>query len=817
MSNQLFRIPKKGDCNKEVKIIQEKLSRLGFDTKGIDYVFGIATEKAILTFQKSKNLTEKTGKLDIDTIQALGFELGQPYPYNLSFLENKTQENKLTIEQQIKFLGGMIQLCNNEVQVNRAKNEAHKEAPSIAECATTCSAFLQYAFTNAGLGTRANLFADQRNFYPTHNVEIMLFQLGFKYYPKNEFRSMKGAIGVMSRGSFPFKEPMENRTFDHTYHIYVILEEVNEKYDLKMDNGKYGVVYTEGNQKITTQGFWLPETIIPSKRNITEPTTAVTTQTIISSNTKIKISKIPIYVNPGREDRGMHVEILQKRLVELGFNPNGVDGIFGSGTKSALQKFQTSNGLPSTTIIDNRTLSLLNFEIETEFDSNPINAITSIVDKSMIINTFWTNGNRGYAPQGYYYGMALMFATLYDRLKKGEAIASELVKELASSEDKDALRKYNDVFEGLGMHNNSPSNRLRHLFVLMFGLGLMESNGKYCCGWDRAKENGWGGRGTPVSPKPENSEAGLFQTSYDIITSIGAPTRKTLEDIYANYKENQDGFFEYFSKGAKCSILDAENYGTGEGYKFQKLSKESPGFSVELTAVALRNISNHWGPIKSKGNRTYGLEIKKECNDLLLQVQHYMDDYEPENNFQGTGYKGQKITELVEELKAYSLNLADDLRQRAQLEHLFAFAPSSKANFWAIVDFNKPCNEKRFFIFDLRNKRVDSYYVSHGKKSGDLYAINFSNSIGSNQSSLGIYKTDKTYIGKNGRSLYLDGLQDSNNNAKRRYIVLHQADYVGDNEAGHSEGCFVVNPKYAKEVIDNLKEGSYILAWHENA
>lgn len=44
-------------------------------------------------------------------------------------------------------------------------------------------------------------------------------------------------------------------------------------------------------------------------------------------------------------DNNEAVRILQKRLLQLGFNPNGVDGHFGTGTENAVKKFQKSKKL----------------------------------------------------------------------------------------------------------------------------------------------------------------------------------------------------------------------------------------------------------------------------------------------------------------------------------------------------------------------------------------------------------------------------------------------------------------------------------------
>jgi putative chitinase len=59
---------------------------------------------------------------------------------------------------------------------------------------------------------------------------------------------------------------------------------------------------------------------------------------------------------------GPEVLSLQKRLKELGFDPNGVDGSFGLGTKAALVAFQTSNGLASDGIAGPQTMAALQLD-----------------------------------------------------------------------------------------------------------------------------------------------------------------------------------------------------------------------------------------------------------------------------------------------------------------------------------------------------------------------------------------------------------------------------------------------------------------------
>jgi hypothetical protein len=100
----------------------------------------------------------------------------------------------------------------------------------------------------------------------------------------------------------------------------------------------------------------------------------------------------------------------------------------------------------------------------------------------------------------------------------------------------------------------------------------------------------------------------------------------------------------------------------------------------------------------------------------------------------------------------------------------------------SIVDFSKPSSQKRLFVIDLTNAKVlFNTYVAHGMNSGKAFARRFSNSMNSLQSSLGFYETENTYNGKNGYSLHLVGLEKGiNDNAYRREIVMHGADYVNE-------------------------------------
>ena len=98
----------------------------------------------------------------------------------------------------------------------------------------------------------------------------------------------------------------------------------------------------------------------------------------------------------------------------------------------------------------------------------------------------------------------------------------------------------------------------------------------------------------------------------------------------------------------------------------------------------------------------------------------------------------------------------------------------------AVIDYSLPSTARRLWIFDLRKKKlVLRDLVAHGQKSGENFATQFSNSEGSYQSSLGLFRTQESYEGAHGYSLRMDGLEPGfNDRARDRAIVIHAADYV---------------------------------------
>lgn len=142
-----------------------------------------------------------------------------------------------------------------------------------------------------------------------------------------------------------------------------------------------------------------------------------------------------------------------------------------------------------------------------------------------------------------------------------------------------------------------------------------------------------------------------------------------------------------------------------------------------------------------------------------------------------------------------------------------------------IVDFSLSSAEKRMWILDMTtNEVLYNTYVAHGRNSGGKMAENFSNTFNSFQSSLGFYVTSETYHGKNGLSLFIDGMEEGiNSNARGRYVVIHGAAYANPDfiqktgRLGRSLGCPAIPQALTKEVIELIKGKSALFIYHTDA
>jgi L,D-transpeptidase catalytic domain len=140
----------------------------------------------------------------------------------------------------------------------------------------------------------------------------------------------------------------------------------------------------------------------------------------------------------------------------------------------------------------------------------------------------------------------------------------------------------------------------------------------------------------------------------------------------------------------------------------------------------------------------------------------------------------------------------------------------------SIIDYSKPSTEQRLWVFDVPSRTLlYQELVAHGQGSGDNFARLFSDEPNTHRSSLGLFVTEGTYVGHDGYSLHLNGLDPGfNDRARERSIVMHGARYVSATVArssgrlGRSWGCPAVREDIARELIDRVKDGGLLFAYY---
>lgn len=197
------------------------------------------------------------------------------------------------------------------------------------------------------------------------------------------------------------------------------------------------------------------------------------------------------------------------------------------------------------------------------------------------------------------------------------------------------------------------------------------------------------------------------------------------------------------------------------------------------------------------------------------------------NSYKIDSFEREFITETSEVMTLYqSIGLDGDIDYTLFEKAYNGYKSIEKEReILTIIDFSKPSTQERCYVIDISDQKLlFKTYVSHGRNSGENYATKFSNKPGSYQSSLGFYKTENTYTGKNGYSLILEGLEPGiNDKAKERAIVIHGAPYCDpevikySGRLGRSLGCPAFPTKLAKTIIDTIKDGSLLFIYADNS
>jgi len=136
------------------------------------------------------------------------------------------------------------------------------------------------------------------------------------------------------------------------------------------------------------------------------------------------------------------------------------------------------------------------------------------------------------------------------------------------------------------------------------------------------------------------------------------------------------------------------------------------------------------------------------------------------------------------------------------------------------IDMTLPSGQNRFFVYDIVKDTIqNSGLVTHGRCNQMwLEGRRYSNEPGCGCSSLGKYKVGYSYHGTFGLAYKLYGLEKTNSNAFKRFVVLHSHECVPENEVQdeicQSDGCPTVSPQFLQQLKPVINQSSKpILLW----
>jgi hypothetical protein len=171
------------------------------------------------------------------------------------------------------------------------------------------------------------------------------------------------------------------------------------------------------------------------------------------------------------------------------------------------------------------------------------------------------------------------------------------------------------------------------------------------------------------------------------------------------------------------------------------------------------------------------------------------------------------------------------IRKKAEEALQFCKKKNFSTDFCLLIDMSLHSGVKRFFVWDFRkNKVTGKYLVSHGcgtnpwSSDGSKDRPGFSNEDGSHLSSLGKYKVQERGSSDWGIHVkyLMHGLEETNSNALKRFIVFHSWNLMSDEEVfpkGSPEGwgCPTVSNNALRKIDPMLQKSQKpVLMWIYN-
>jgi len=156
------------------------------------------------------------------------------------------------------------------------------------------------------------------------------------------------------------------------------------------------------------------------------------------------------------------------------------------------------------------------------------------------------------------------------------------------------------------------------------------------------------------------------------------------------------------------------------------------------------------------------------------------------------------------------------LKLKADTAYAYSLNKEFNTHYCVLIDFSIHSGKERFFVWDFKGDSIKySSLCAHGYSQNSTVSNPvFSNTEGSYCSSLGKYKVGIRSYSKWGINVHykLHGLEQTNNNAYKRIVVLHSFEYISEMPIypqhlplGMSQGCPVISNKTMKQIDALLK------------
>ena len=220
--------------------------------------------------------------------------------------------------------------------------------------------------------------------------------------------------------------------------------------------------------------------------------------------------------------------------------------------------------------------------------------------------------------------------------------------------------------------------------------------------------------------------------------------------------------------------------------------------------------------------------------DLMLsgvEEQAFAKEFERRGEFPSGAVTDEQLCQHFNRWK--SSGVSQEALQQALKFYSQEVSTFENSSHFAIADYSKSSKKKRFYLFNWQDGSYKTVHVSHGSGSQDgtkwgdpehdgvLNACHY-NGDQTNMTRVGFFKVAEYYWSKSHSKSWpelkpgssqkrngvrMDGLSPTNHRARKRGVVMHEANYNRNSIMGRSYGCPAFRPGEGAPILDKIKRG----------